>query len=87
MKILIQLWNFPRRVGGVVYPFHQNYEDAKSMIMCILFPQPLLPYIKLAENEGEEKLMVRLCRSCFEATNLANVCHLSQIRALCSVRD
>ena len=29
--------------------------DAKSYITCVLFPQPLLPFIRLAEEEGVEK--------------------------------
>ena len=41
------------------------------MITCVLFPQPLLPNIKLAVNEVEEKLM--LTQNCFEATNLARM--------------
>ena len=33
-------------------------KDAKSYITCVLFPQPLLPYIRLADEKGVEKLML-----------------------------
>ena len=37
----------------------------------MLFPQPLLPFIRLAEEEVAEKLM--LTQNSFEATNLARM--------------
>jgi hypothetical protein len=55
-------------------------DKAKSYIRCILFPQPMLPYIKPAIDEGKEKLM--LTQHSFEATNAARMmgganCHKS----------
>ena len=44
---------------------------ARSLITCILFPQPMVPYIKLAEDVGKEKLM--LTQHSFEATNCAKM--------------
>ena len=35
-------------------------KEAKSYITCVLFPQPLLPFIRLAVEEGKEKLMMKL---------------------------
>ena len=57
-----------------------NQKDAKSLVTCVLFPQPLLPYVKMAENEGEKKLM--LTQNFFEAANMARMhmgatCHKS----------
>ena len=31
--------------------------DEKSLITFVLFPQPLLPFLKMAQEEGDEKLM------------------------------
>ena len=44
---------------------------ARSLITCILLPQPMVPYIKLAEDMGKERLM--LTQHSFEATNLARM--------------
>ena len=49
-----------------------KHMDAKSLITCMLFPHPLLAYVKLAENEGDEKLM--LTQNFFKAANLARMC-------------
>ena len=54
--------------------------EARSFITCVLFPQPMVPYIKLALEEGKEKLM--LTQNSFEATNAARMmvganCHKS----------
>ena len=55
-------------------------DKANSYIRCILFPQPMLPYIKPAVDEGKEKIMLQ--QHCFEATNAARMlvganCHKS----------
>ena len=49
----------------------QKGKYAKSLITCVRFPQPLMPYIRMAEEEGVEKLM--LTQTSFEATNLARM--------------
>ena len=58
----------------------QQGREARSLITCVLFPQPMLPFIKLALEEGKEKLM--LTQNSFEATNCARMmvgatCHKS----------
>ena len=57
----------------VIYDWAQGLKgkDAKSYITCVLFPKQLLPFIRLAEEEGVEKLM--LTQNSFEATNLARM--------------
>ena len=45
--------------------------EARSYITCVLFPLPLLPFIRLALEEGSEKLM--LTQNSFEATNLTRM--------------
>ena len=52
--------------------------DAKSLINCMLFPYPLLAYVKLAENKGDEKLM--LTHNFFKAANLARICAVSSLK-------
>ena len=57
---------------------------ARSLITCVLFPQPMLPFIKLATEDGKEKLM--MTQNSFEATNCARMmvgatCHKSVRRA------
>ena len=44
---------------------------ARSLITCILFPQPMVPYTKLAEDVGKERLM--LTQHSFEGTNCARM--------------
>ena len=46
-------------------------KEAKSHITCVLFPQPLLPFIRLAMEAGKEKLM--MTQNSFEATNCARM--------------
>ena len=58
----------------------QKGREARSLITCVLFPQPMLPYIKLATEEGKEKIM--MTQHSFEATNCARMmvgatCHKS----------
>jgi hypothetical protein len=62
--------------------FHMGKQgrEAKSLITCVIFPQPMVPYIRLALEEGKEKLM--LTQYSFEATNAARMmvganCHKS----------
>jgi hypothetical protein len=63
----------------VIYDWSQAYlfrmgkkgEGARSLINCILVPQPMLPYIKLADEENKERLMMN--QDSFEATNLARM--------------
>ena len=44
-------------------------KEARSYITyCVLFPQTLLPFIRLASEEGQQKLM--MTQNSFEATNL-----------------
>ena len=55
-------------------------KEAKSFITAVILPKPMLPYIKLATEEGKEKLM--LTQISFEATNAARImvganCHKS----------
>ena len=49
----------------------QQGREARSLITCVLFPQPMLPFIKLATEEGKEKLM--MTQNSFEATNCARM--------------
>ena len=58
----------------------QQGREARSLITCVLFPQPMLPFIKLATEEGKEKIM--MTQNSFEATNCARMmvgatCHKS----------
>ena len=58
----------------------QKGREARSLITCVLFPQPMLPFIKLATEEGKEKIM--MTQNSFEATNCARMmvgatCHKS----------
>ena len=46
-------------------------EGARSLISCILFPQPMVPYIKLADEENKERQM--MTQHSFEATNLVRM--------------
>ena len=48
-------------------------KDARSYNTCVLFPQPLLPFIKLAMDEGFQKEGSQNLMNCFEATNLARM--------------
>ena len=43
---------------GHFFKMGNKHMDPKTLITCVLFPQPLLPYVKLAETEGVEKLML-----------------------------
>ena len=58
----------------------QQGREAISLITCVLFPQPMLPFIKLATEEGKEKIM--MTQNSFEATNFSRMmvgapCHKS----------
>ena len=55
------------------YAFKMNQRDSKarSLITCVLFPQPMLPYIKV--NENENQVRQQLNQNLFEATNLARM--------------
>jgi hypothetical protein len=43
----------------------------RSLITCFLFPQPMVPYIKLVEDVAKERIM--LIQHNFEATNCARL--------------
>jgi hypothetical protein len=63
-----------------VFAMVNKGEKGKSLIRCILFPQPMLPYIKPAVDAGKERLMLQ--QHSFEATNVARMlvganCHKS----------
>ena len=55
------------------YTFKMNQRDSKarSLITCVLFPQPMLPYIKM--NESENQVRQQMNQNAFEATNLARM--------------
>ena len=53
------------------FKMHQRGEKARSLITCVLFPQPMLPFIKM--NEGENQVRQQLNQNSFEMTNLARI--------------
>ena len=53
------------------FKMHQRGDKARSLITCVLFPQPMLPYIKM--NESEKQVRQQLNQNAFEATNLARM--------------
>ena len=53
------------------FKMHQRGDKARSLITCVLFPQPMLPYIKL--NESEHQVRQKMNQHSFEATNLARM--------------
>ena len=63
----------------VIYDWSQSYtfkmnqheRNNRSLIVSVLFPQPMLPYIKL--NESENQFRQHLNQHSFEATNLARM--------------
>jgi hypothetical protein len=63
----------------VIYDWTQAYtfkmgqrgKESRSLITCVLFPQPMLPFIKLNENENQVRQM--LTQHSFKATNLARM--------------
>jgi hypothetical protein len=63
-----------------VFAMVDRGEKGKSLVRCILFPQPMLPYIKPAVDAGNERKMLQ--QHSFEATNVARMlvganCHKS----------
>ena len=46
-------------------------EGARSLITCVLFPQAMLPFIKLAETKNQVRLM--MTQHSFKVTNLARM--------------
>jgi hypothetical protein len=46
-------------------------KEARSLIPCVLFPKPMLPFIKLNETENQVRQM--MTQHSVEATNLARM--------------
>jgi hypothetical protein len=57
--------------GAHFFCMGKQGREARSFITCALFLQPMVPYTKLASEEGKGKLM--LTQHSFEATNAARM--------------